>query len=61
MKSAWDKIFQSDAPLTAEEQEQALRELAEAVTTVATVQVSPEHVRIKEQIAKKMAQSQPER
>ncbi len=61
MKSAWDKIFQSDVPLTAEEEEQALHELAEAVAIVATVQASPEHVRIKEQIAKKMAQSQPER
>jgi predicted S18 family serine protease len=58
MKSAWDKIFQSDSPLTAEEQEQALRELAEAVTGVAKVQASPEHERIKKQISVEMAQSQ---
>jgi hypothetical protein len=59
MKSAWDKVFQSDAPLTSDEQEQALSELVEAVTSVAKVQASPEHERIKKQIAEKMAQSQP--
>ena len=59
MKSAWDKIFKSDAPLSPEEQEQALSELAEAVTSVAKVQASPEHERIKKQIAEKMDQSQP--
>ena len=61
MKSAWDKIFQSDAdaPLTPEEQEQAWSELVHAVDDVTKVQASPEHERIKKQIAEKMAQSQP--
>lgn len=58
MKSAWDKIFGSDAPLTDEEREQALRELGEAVSGVAKVQASPEHERIKKQIETKMLRNQ---
>jgi len=55
MKSAWDKIFASDAALTEEEREEALRELAEAVALVTNLQESPAHKRIERQIAKKMA------
>ena len=57
MKSAWDKIFNSDEPLTDEEREAAFRELAEAVTSVDRVQATPEHERIRKQIEAKMRQA----
>ena len=58
MKSAWDRIFESDPnqPLTEEEREQALRELAQAVSDVSKVQASPEHERILKLIREKLAQ-----
>jgi len=43
-------------PLTIEEQEQALRELAEAVSGVNKLQASPEHDRIARLIREKLAQ-----
>ena len=57
MKSTWDKIFSSEntAPLSEQECEEALREVAAAVAEVGEVQASPEHERIKKQIAAKMA------
>jgi len=63
MKSAWDSIFNSDArkPLSPEEQEQALRELAKSVTDVSNVQASPEHQRISQLIREKLAQQAQEK
>ena len=58
MKSAWDKIFHTDAPLTAEEREQALRELVKAVADVTKMQSSSEHERIKEKIAVMLTKEQ---
>ncbi len=57
MKSTWDKIFSSDttAPLSEQECEEALREVAEAVAEVGRFRELPEHERIKKQIAAKMA------
>lgn len=55
MKSAWDKIFQSDAPLTDAEREQALTELVQAVATVDQIRATPEHERIRKQIEEKLA------
>ena len=57
MKSAWDKIFVSDASLTEEEREQAFRELVAAVDVVNKVQKSPAHERIKQRIEAKLTQS----
>jgi hypothetical protein len=56
MKSAWDRIFTQDIaqPLTPDEQEQALRELAEAVSDVTSLQVTPEHERIAKLIREKL-------
>lgn len=58
MKSAWDKIFNcdADAPLTDEEREAALQELAKAVLEVEQLQESPEHERILKLIREKLAQ-----
>ncbi len=58
MKSAWDKIFHSDAPLTKDEQEQALRELVNAVADVTKVQTEPAHQRIALSIQKKLSLSE---
>ncbi len=55
MKSAWDKIFNSDEPLTDEEREAALQELAKAVSEVDRTQASPEHERILKRIREKLA------
>lgn len=58
MKSAWDKIFNTDAPLTNEERDQAFRELAEAVTSVDRVQATPEHERIAKLIQGKLGNAE---
>ena len=60
MKSAWDKIFNTDAadPLTEEEREAALQELAKAVSEVDRVRSTPEHERIRKQIEAIMAHRQ---
>jgi len=57
MKSAWDKIFNTDAaaPLTEEEREAALQELAKAVSEVDRVRTTPEHERILKRIREKLA------
>jgi len=55
MKSAWDKIFNSDEPLTDDEREAALQELAKAVLEVDRTQASPEHERILKRIREKLA------
>lgn len=58
MKSTWDKIFTSDntAPLSEQECEEALREVAEAVAEVGKVQSSPEHARISKLIREKLSE-----
>ena len=60
MKSTWDKIFSSDNtdPLSEQECEDALREVAEAVAEVGEVQSSPEHARISELIRKKLSEQE---
>jgi len=60
MPSAWDKIFQDTlAPLTLEEQEQALQELAQAVQSVEHMQTSRAHQRVRGLIAAKLMQDDP--
>jgi len=57
--SAWDKVFQNaPTPLTPEEQERAFAELAQAVDAVEQMKISPEHQRVRELIAEKMAQAE---
>ncbi len=55
MKTAWEKIFTAhDAPLSAEEDQKAFRELAEASDRVEKLQSSPQHRRIRDLIARKI-------
>jgi hypothetical protein len=60
MKSTWDKIFSSEntAPLSEQECEEALREVAEAVAEVGEVQSSPEHARISKLIREKLSEQE---
>lgn len=59
MKSALDKLFYSEDPLSQQEREAALRELVAAVADVARVQASPEHERVGKQIESRMIQFRP--
>jgi len=56
MSTVWDKIFKSGPvdELTDLEREQAIRELAAAVSDVERLQASPEHDRILKRIQSKL-------
>jgi hypothetical protein len=59
MKSAWEKIFNpetAEETLSEQENDQAIHELAKAVSHVERLQAGPEHERILGIIGKKIRQ-----